>query len=138
MKITKDWLVGFVDGEGCFYVGINNNQSMALGVQVLPEFRIIQHKRDVKLLFAIRTFFGHGNVVTNRGKSTDIMEYRLRKIEHLSNILVPFFETNELLTVKKFDFYIFRDILKIMSKGRPSYCRRCCPDSSIKIENESR
>ncbi len=36
--INPDWLVGFVDGEGCFYVGWNPNSTMKLGVQVLPEF----------------------------------------------------------------------------------------------------
>ena len=117
MQITKDWLVGFVDGEGCFFVGINKNPTMKLGYQVLPEFRIIQHKRDVKLLFSIRTFFGHGFVVTNKGKGSDIMEYRLRKLEHLKNVLIPFFESNELLTSKKFNFYIFRDIVNKMCDG---------------------
>ncbi|RLC54843.1 MAG: endonuclease, partial [Chloroflexota bacterium] len=23
MDLSPDWVVGFVDGEGCFYVGIN-------------------------------------------------------------------------------------------------------------------
>ncbi len=117
MKITKDWLVGFVDGEGCFFVGINKNPTMKLGYQVVPEFRIVQHKRDVKLLFSIRTFFGHGFVVTNKGRDSDIMEYRLRKLEHLKNVLLPFFESNELLTSKKFNFYIFRDIVNRMHAG---------------------
>ena len=114
VKINKDWLVGFVDGEGCFYVGVNKNETMKFGYQVLPEFRIVQHKRDVKLLFAIRTFFGHGNVVTNKGKNCDVMEYRVRKLETLSKIIIPFFEKNKLQTVKKYDFIIFRDIIRLI------------------------
>lgn len=58
MKFDNNWVVGFVDGEGCFYVGINKNKTMRLKTQVLPEFLIIQHKRDIKLLYALKDFFG--------------------------------------------------------------------------------
>lgn len=115
MKISKDWIVGFVDGEGCFYVGIHASSEMTHGFQVLPEFRIVQHARDVKLLYAIRSFFGHGNVVSNKGKlDSQILEFRVRKLETLSSVIIPFFEANPLLTCKKFDFYIFRDIIRKM------------------------
>jgi hypothetical protein len=118
MKITKDWIVGFTDGEGCFYVGINPNKTMFNGFQVLPEFRIVQHSCDVKLLFAIRSFFGYGNVVLNKGKmGGNVMEYRVRKLETLSKVIIPFFEANSLLTYKKFDFYIFSEIVRKMSNG---------------------
>ena len=52
-KITDQWLLGFVDGEGCFHVGINKNNTMKLGVQVIPEFTIVQHIRDIYLLYSI-------------------------------------------------------------------------------------
>jgi len=26
IKINKDWIVGFTDGEGCFYIGINKSE----------------------------------------------------------------------------------------------------------------
>ena len=47
---SPDWVVGFVDGEGCFFVGINRQPSMTVGWQVLPEFRVVQHERDVSIL----------------------------------------------------------------------------------------
>jgi hypothetical protein len=46
MNLNAQWVVGFVDGEGCFHVGINQNESMSLGVQVLPEFTVVQHEVD--------------------------------------------------------------------------------------------
>ena len=30
-RLSADWVVGFVDGEGCFFVGINRQPSMKLG-----------------------------------------------------------------------------------------------------------
>lgn len=108
--------MGFVDGEGCFYVGINKSADLKVGYQVLPEFRIVQHKRDIKVLYAIKDFFGHGSVVCNKSKGSEIYEYRIRKFEHLYSIILPFFESNELLTSKKFNFLAFRDIILIMKK----------------------
>lgn len=40
MDLNAQWIVGFVDGEGCFYIGINRNQTMKFGVQILPELRL--------------------------------------------------------------------------------------------------
>ena len=116
MKIDKNWITGFVDGEGCFYVGINKSEDLKTGYQVLPEFRIVQHKRDLKILYAIKNFFGYGSVVCNKSKGSDIYEYRVRKFETLHDVILPFFESNELLTTKKFNFLAFREIILIMKK----------------------
>jgi len=31
-KITNQWLLGFVDGEGSFHIGITKNNTMKLGI----------------------------------------------------------------------------------------------------------
>ena len=36
-KLTDQWILGFVDGEGCFHIGITVNKTMKLGYQVIPE-----------------------------------------------------------------------------------------------------
>jgi LAGLIDADG DNA endonuclease family protein len=61
-SLSPDWVVGFVDGEGCFFVGINRQPTMKVGWQVLPEFRVVQHQRDVALLEQLRAFFGCGQI----------------------------------------------------------------------------
>jgi hypothetical protein len=45
MELSPDWVVGFVDGEGCFHVSITRHPSMKIGYQVLPEFVVVQHRR---------------------------------------------------------------------------------------------
>jgi len=74
-------------------------------VQVLPEFSIIQHQKDVKLLHEIKIFFGCGLVKRN---NKNIMCYSVRNLKHLNEIIIPFFEDNELLTLKKYNFIKFR------------------------------
>ena len=66
-RLEAQWVVGFVDGEGCFFVGINPHPEMTSGFQVLPEFTVVQHKRDIQLLHALKQFFGCGVVRTNHG-----------------------------------------------------------------------
>ena len=68
-RLSADWVVGFVDGEGCFFVGINRQPSMKIGWQVLPEFRVVQHKRDVAILERLQEFFGSGQVTVNHCES---------------------------------------------------------------------
>ena len=49
-SLSPEWVVGFVDGEGCFFVGVNRQPTMKVGWQVLPEFRVVQHERDIAAL----------------------------------------------------------------------------------------
>ena len=108
MKLDAQWITGFVDGEGCFYVGINPHKQMTAGYQVLPEFTVVQHKRDVQILHALKDYFGCGVVRTNHD---DRMAYRVRSKEHLLEYIVPFFVKHSLKTKKNLDFKKFRKIL---------------------------
>ena len=114
MKLEAQWVVGFVDGEGCFYVGIHSHPEMSAGYQVLPEFTVVQHERDVQVLYALKEFFGCGVVRRNRG---DRMAYRVRKVAHLRERIIPFFEKHPLKTKKRLDFLKFRRILLLMERN---------------------
>ena len=115
MKIDPAWIAGFVDGEGTFYVGINKNYTMTVGYQVLPEFRIVQHKKDIQLLYALKKIFGAGVIRMNH---KDCYELRIRSLDHLDKIIIPFFDINLLLTQKKFDFIKFKKIINLMKQNK--------------------
>jgi hypothetical protein len=114
MHLEAQWITGFVDGEGCFHVGINPHSDMRCGYQVLPEFTVVQHERDAQLLHALKAHFGCGVVRRNHG---DRMAYRVRGAEHLLRRIVPFFERHPLKSRKRQDFAKFRRILRIMETG---------------------
>jgi len=78
---------------------------MKLKKQVLPELVIVQHKRDIKVLYAIKNFFNCGIVKRNHD---DRMCYCVRNLNHLVNIIIPFFDKYQLKTLKKFNFLRFR------------------------------
>lgn len=115
MNLDAQWIVGFADGEGCFHIGISRHNDMTLGVQVLPEFTIVQHARDVKVLYAIKAFFGCGVVRKNHG---DRMCWRVRKLEDLKARIIPFFDQHDLKTIKRQDYLAFRKVVEAMSAGQ--------------------
>ncbi len=114
MELSPDWVVGFTDGEGTFYVGINPNPKMSTGYQVLPEFRIVQHERNIQVLYALKRFFRCGVVRRNH---EDRWELRIRKLSCLEQV-VAFFERHPLKTKKQVDFKKFARIVRWMRAGR--------------------
>ncbi len=112
--LEAQWVVGFVDGEGCFFVGINRHPEMTSGYQVLPEFTVVQHARDVQLLYALKKFFGCGVVRKNHAER---MAYRVRALGHLNERIIPFFNEHPLKSKKGVDFVKFRRVLQLMNDG---------------------
>ena len=114
-KLDPNWICGFVDGEWTFYVWINKQASITTWFQVLPEFRVVQHKRDIQLLNKLKSYFSCWVVRVNH---SDRYEYRVRSLNHIIEIIIPFFEKYPLQTVKNRDFYSFRRIINKMKSGR--------------------
>jgi hypothetical protein len=111
-RLSANWVVGFVDGEGCFFVGINRQPSMKIGWQVLPEFRVVQHQRDVAVLTQLRQFFGFGQITRNHG---DRKELRIRGLRQLSQV-VAFFRKHPLRMVKRSSFDCFAEVIDMMMR----------------------
>jgi len=112
-KLEAEWVTGFVDGEGCFHVGISVHHGMRAHRQVLPEFTVVQHERDVRLLHALKAFFGCGVVRRNHG---DRAAYRVRKRSDPLRTIVPFFLAHPLQSQKRGDFELFRRVLMMMEQ----------------------
>ncbi len=112
-SLESQWVVGFVDGEGCFFIGVNPHPEMTAGYQVLPEFTVVQHVSDIQVLHKLKKFFGCGVVRSNHG---DRMAYRVRDTHHLRERVVPFFEKHPLKTKKRLNFIKFRKVLLMMER----------------------
>ena len=109
MDLNAQWVVGFVDGEGCFHIGINTK-----GVQVLPEFTVVQHEIDEQVLHGLKAYFECGVVRKNHGTR---LSYRVRGQANLLQKILPFFEKHQLKTRKRVDFAKFRKVILMMEKG---------------------
>ena len=115
-QLDPHWVVGFVDGEGCFCVSIHRNPYVRLtrGWQLHPVFQVSQHERSRALLGELMTFFGCGHIRT-KGPKSSVLTYAVDSLRDLEERVIPFFEQHGLL-VKGPDFVAFAQIVNAMRK----------------------
>jgi len=114
------WVVGFVDGEGCFSVPVFRNRTCRIGWQVQPAFTVVQGERSVDVLHLLNQYFGCGQVGRNGRTDNhreDIYRYTVRRLSDLSDHIIPFFEEHPLVTAKLNDFIKFAAIVRMMEQG---------------------
>jgi hypothetical protein len=113
----EQWIVGFVDGEGCFSVPIFRNPCYRIGWQVQPAFAVVQGAKSVSVLQDLKRFFGCGDVFINRRHDNhreDLYRFDVRALQDLSSRILPFFEENPLRTAKHQEFRRFAVIVRMM------------------------
>ena len=132
LQVIKNplWLVGFVDGEGCFSVKLKKNKKIP---QVLLAFSISQHSRDANLLNIIKNYLECGIIerVSTRPNNVNFVVY---KIDDILGKIIPFFEKNHLFGVKLLDYkdfckvaFLMKDKIHLTEKG---------VNQILKIKNE--
>ena len=115
MLLHPQWITGFVDGEGCFSVEINKNETMKIGYQVIPSFVVSQNAISVNVLHGLKAYFKTG--VVRSGGHEGRLQYRVRDTTQLRERIIPFFEQNKLKTRKAVDFIKFRKVLLLMERN---------------------
>ena len=119
--LAAEWIVGFVDGEGCFSCPIYRCGKMTLGWQVRPEFAVVQGASSRDVLEDLVSYFGCGKVFRNRRHDNhreDLFRYCVQRIGDLQGIIVPFFEQHPLRTSKRANFDKFAQITRLMAQRR--------------------
>lgn len=122
-KLSPDYVVGLVDGEGSFTVYVRNPRAkndVARRVVVEPKFYIKLNERDKDILFALRDFFSCGSVYfqkDNRPNHQHCYRYEVFRWEDLQATIIPFFEQNAVkLASKRHDFNVFCKIMRLLMK----------------------
>ena len=120
-KITKDWFVGFIEGEGNFHVGLRNTKNVpGYPFEKYPflQFRIFLREDDLEVLKKIKEFLGFGkiykkNLQYNRDlgfKSRDQYNFVIGNVKDLLELKKLLFGI-EFFTKKKKDIELFFKIL---------------------------
>ena len=125
------WIVGFVDGEGCFSIGFVKQpdrkesnrirRGYATGYQVAHEFAVVQGMRSIDSLKKLKSFFGVGAIYINRrhdNHKEDLFRYSVTRRQDLLNVIIPFFKEYRLRTAKKNDFLLFERCIKLMQTNK--------------------
>lgn len=116
---TEGWIVGFVDGEGCFCISINRNSTSKIGWQVMPEFIVTQGEKSLKALKTVQSFFECGRIFVNRrhdNHKENLWRYCVRSLKDLREKIVPFFREHHLRTSKNESFKTFVKALDLMGE----------------------
>ena len=55
-KLDPNYVTGFTDGEGCFYIGISPDNKSSSGFRIKLSFQIGLHEKDKELLNLIKFY----------------------------------------------------------------------------------
>jgi len=125
------WILGFVDGEGCFSINFAKQpdrqektrirRGYKSGYQISHNFAVSQGERSLQALEKVKNFFGVGKIYINRrhdNHKEDMYNYKVTNREDLLHVIIPFFEHNPLWTAKQNDFLLFSQCVKLMQLNR--------------------
>lgn len=121
--LTKDYIVGLVDGEGSFTAYVynpNKDNGRKRRTRAEPKFFLKLVEKDKVILDDLKKFFNCGNVYfqkDNRKNHHNCYRFEITKREHLEKVIIPFFKKNRLRFPSKLkDFKIFCEIVKKIRK----------------------
>ena len=114
--IQLGWVIGFVDGEGCFSIGFVRQPNRAgrkgykTGYQVAHEFAVTQGAKSVSCLEELVDFFGVEGIIANKrydNHKEHLYRYVVRRREDLIDTIIPFFMAHPMHSSKQRDFEKF-------------------------------
>ena len=124
--IKRGWVIGFVDGEGCFSIGFIrqpdriNRKGYRTGYQVAHEFAVTQGAKSISGLHELHEFFGVGQVIINNrydNHKEHLYRYVVRKRKDLLEVVIPFFRLNPMHSSKQRDFEKFARCVELIETG---------------------
>jgi len=118
--VSDDYLVGFTEGEGMFYVGIVPSRGTSrnrTGWQVIYFFKVSQNPSGKIILDSLRKRLGCGYIKPNsKSDPTDkSLAYVVRDLPSLRDKVIPFFEGK--LVIKRKNFEKFKRVINLVDKG---------------------
>ena len=105
-----NWLAGFTDAEGCFFIALKKSLSSKLGEAVWLKFILTQHIRDNVFLHSLISTLNCGRYVTKPGYGEFIVE----KFKDIDEKILPIFETFKLHGVKSKEYEDFKKAAAII------------------------
>jgi hypothetical protein len=98
----EGWVIGFVDGEGCFLIGLVRQSGgrgrcgYRTGYQVSHELAVTQGAQSVSCLYELESIFGVGQVLPNRRHDNhreQLYRYAVRRRVDLLEVIIPLAST---------------------------------------------
>lgn len=108
-RLHPEYVSGFIDAEGNFYVGVFKEARSNTGYSVKLGFQIGLHRKDLPLLEKIQEFFGEG-IISKDGEN---LKYQVRSVRGLK-IVIDHFDNYSLISKKHSDFLLFKSVFELV------------------------
>ena len=115
--VNDDYFVGFVEGEGCFYIGVVKSQETKTGWQVVYFFKVSQNPSGKIVLEKLMKKLNCGYLKQNSrlDKTDKSLAYVVRDLPSIIEKVIPFFK-GKFLTKKADDFDKFCQVIEIVRR----------------------
>lgn len=120
MKFNPWYIVGLIEGEGCFCIVISKHQTNKTGFDPRLSFEIEMIINDKPLLESLQKYFECGRIYILNYKRygwRPHVKYMVKNQRDIITRIIPFFKKYQLLGKKKKDFKLFCQASKIIEKG---------------------
>jgi hypothetical protein len=127
-SLPPDWVRGFVDGEGCFYVGLSKgwrmppvkahaatNPKLKVGIEVRPSFSVSQGSASKDVVAKLAQYFNHGEDRLRLDRY--ILKYETRSTNHIRDQVIPHFDRYPLRSQKQGGFLKLRRVMEMMNRS---------------------
>jgi hypothetical protein len=111
---NPEWVSGFVEGEGCFFINIYKRKDSVLGEGVKLVFKITQDSRNSDLLASFIEIFGCGAIYSQSKIKGNVQDYMVTGLSHITDKIIPFFLTHPLQGAKNKEFMDFVKVAELM------------------------
>ncbi len=116
--LDSNYIVGFVDGEGCFSITVNKNGNGTPEVRLL--FEIELREDDQLILNEIQKALDCGNIYhleyARYAKWRSHVKYKVSNFSDISRKIIPFFKAHPLRAKKRFQFEKFCMVAEMMHR----------------------
>ena len=119
-KLHPQYVSGFIDGEGCFWVSIYREETMKNKIFCRAEFSIELRADDREILERIKETLGCGKIYDcnyERYGWYPHVKYKVSRLDEISEILIPFLEKCPLQAKKAEVFQYFKKIIQKRMRG---------------------
>nr|QIQ59682.1 hypothetical protein [Trebouxia sp. A1-2] len=116
--LNPNFFSGFVQSDGCFHIGLQKDKTAKHKIRIKPTFYVTQlNSKDKKispLLRMARNLLQVGHYIPDRRNNCSSL--RVNTLKDLKYNVLPHFEEYPLLSEKKKDYIVFKEIVEKMNK----------------------
>lgn len=112
-KLNPWFLTGFSDAESNFLVRVVKSDHVKVGWAIQPLFQIGLHKKDLNLLKKIKASWEVGDIYYKENSCNFLIQSLIGL-----NVIVNHFEKFPLLTKKREDFLLFRQVVDLINQKK--------------------